>query len=78
AEKTVFKVQAYGWGKKTWIEDEILLGEIRDILAAGGRHVAYYPDNFWLNKPTLKKVKLAMSTKIYPFVPSTEFYTLIP
>ena len=77
-EKTVFKVQAYGWSRKTWVEDEILLGEIQDILAAGGRHVAYYPDNFWLNKPTLKKIKLAMSTKIYPFVPSTEFYPLIP
>lgn len=77
-EKTVFKVQAYDWSRKAWVEDEILLGEIGDILAAGGRHVAYYPDNFWLNKPTLRRIKLAMSTKIYPFVPSTEFYPLIP
>jgi biofilm PGA synthesis lipoprotein PgaB len=76
-EKTVFKVQAYGWSRKTWVEDEILLGEMRDILAEGGRHIAYYPDNFWLNKPTLERIKLAMSTKIYPFVPSTGFYPLI-
>jgi len=69
SEKTVFKVQAYDWSRNTWIEDGILLEEIRDILATGGRHIAYYPDNFLLDKPMAKKIRREMSTRIYPFIP---------
>lgn len=67
-EKTVFKVQAYDWQKKAWLHDGFLLEEIRDILASGGKHIAYYPDNFWVDEPCLKKIKLEMSTKKYPFM----------
>jgi len=69
SEKTVFKVQAYDWSRNTWIEDGILLEEIQDILATGGRHIAYYPDNFLLDKPMAKKIRREMSTRIYPFIP---------
>ena len=68
-EKTVFKLQAYDWGNKLWIEDDLLFHEMRDVLSSGGRHIAYYPDNFWLDKPGLKKIRLEMSTKTYPFMP---------
>lgn len=69
AEKTVFKVQAYDWGREAWLEDRLLLGEIRDVLASGGKHIAYYPDNFRINKPSLRKIRLEMSTRTYPFMP---------
>lgn len=68
-EKTVFKVQTYDWAKKAWLDDGIVLQEMRDILSSGGRHIAYYPDNFWENKPTLAKIKLEMSTRDFPFMP---------
>lgn len=68
-EKTVFKVQVYDWKRNTWIEDDLLLKEMRDILAQGGKHIAYYPDGVWKDKPTLKKIMLEMSTKSYPFMP---------
>lgn len=68
-DKTVFKVQAYDWSQKKWVKDSMLLREIRDILASGGKHLAYYPDNFWINKPSLAKIKLEMSTQTYPFMP---------
>jgi biofilm PGA synthesis lipoprotein PgaB len=68
-EKTVFKVQACDWGQERWVKDLMLLGEIRDILTSGGKHLAYYPDDFWSNKPSLKKIKLEMSTQTYPFMP---------
>jgi biofilm PGA synthesis lipoprotein PgaB len=68
SKKTVFKVQAYNWSRNNWIEDSVLLKEIRDILATGGRHIAYYPDNFLLDKPMAKKIRREMSTCIYPFI----------
>jgi biofilm PGA synthesis lipoprotein PgaB len=68
-EKTVFKVAAYDWSREKWVKDLMLLREMREILASGGRHLAYYPDEFWTNKPSLKKIRLEMSTQTYPFMP---------
>jgi biofilm PGA synthesis lipoprotein PgaB len=68
SKKTVFKVQAYNWRRNNWIKDITLLKEIRDILATGGRHIAYYPDNFLLDKPMAKNIRREMSTRIYPFI----------
>jgi biofilm PGA synthesis lipoprotein PgaB len=67
-KKTVFKLQAYNWRRDTWIKDRILLKEMREILITGGRHIAYYPDNFLLDKPMAKKIRREMSTCIYPFI----------
>jgi biofilm PGA synthesis lipoprotein PgaB len=67
-EKTIFKIQAYDWQKKTWLNDVFLLEELRDILSAGGRHIAYYPDDLWTDRPGLKVMKLEMSTQSYPFM----------
>lgn len=68
-EKTVFKIQAYDWERNTWVKDTVILREIRDILSAGGIHIAYYPDNLWEDKPALNTIKLEMSTQTYPFLP---------
>ena len=68
-EKTVFKIQAYDWIKEEWIKDRVLLEQMRDVLASGGRHLAYYPDNVWEDKPALNIIKLEMSSKTYPFIP---------
>lgn len=67
-EKTIFKIQAYDWQKKTWLNDVLLLEELRDILSAGGRHIAYYPDDLWVDRPRLKVIKLELSTQNYPFM----------
>ncbi len=67
-KKTVFKVQSYDWEKRSWINDRELLEELRDILVGGGRHIAYYPDNLWLDRPRLDVLKLEMSTESYPFL----------
>jgi biofilm PGA synthesis lipoprotein PgaB len=68
-EKTVFKIQTYNWRKEEWINDGILLQELRDVLSSGGKHLAYYPDNVYEDKPALHTIKLEMSTKTYPFIP---------
>lgn len=68
-EKTVFKLQAYDWRREVWIKEDDLLEEFRDILSSGGKHIAYYPDNFQQDKPALMKIRLEMSTKTYPYLP---------
>lgn len=67
-DKTVFKLQAYDWDEDDWIEDRRLLREMREILTSGGRHIAYYPDDYIINKPSLEVIKLEMSTRSYPFI----------
>jgi len=67
-EKTVFKVQSYDWQKKAWLNDSVILEELRDILASGGKHIAYYPDDLWIDRPKLGVIKLEMSTNSYPFI----------
>ncbi len=68
-ERSVFKVQSYDWKREKWLGDTVVLEEIRDLLSAGARHVAYYPDNPLLDRPGLRKIKLEMSTESYPFMP---------
>jgi biofilm PGA synthesis lipoprotein PgaB len=68
-EKTVFKIQTYDWNREEWISNRLLLRELREILSSGGRHLAYYPDNVWEDRPSLNTIKLEMSTKTYPFIP---------
>jgi biofilm PGA synthesis lipoprotein PgaB len=68
-EKTIFKLQSYNWKKEEWIDSRDLLSEMREILSTGGRHLAYYPDNVWEDRPLLDAIKLEMSTKTYPFMP---------
>lgn len=65
-EKTIFKLQTYNWETRRWLDDRLLLKEIRTLLAAGGRHVAYYPDNLWKNRPDLSTMALEMSTRNLP------------
>ena len=62
AEKTVFKLQTYDWHTKQWIAEKDLLEQMRIVLGAGIRHLAYYPDNFWEKKPDVNLTKLEMST----------------
>jgi len=68
-DKTIFKIQTYDRNRKDWIGDEALIEEMRDILSAGGRHLAYCPDDLWKDKPALNKIKLEMSTRTNPFLP---------
>ncbi|MCF8025046.1 MAG: poly-beta-1,6-N-acetyl-D-glucosamine N-deacetylase PgaB [Desulfobacteraceae bacterium] len=63
-QKTVFKLQAYDWEDEKWVSDKELLKEMRAVLGQGVRHIAYYPDNLWRDKPGLSPVKLEMSTRI--------------
>ena len=64
--KTIFKLQAYDWRTDEWIPKSELLKQMQAVLAAGIRHLAYYPDNFRIEKPDLDMIKLEMSTHSRP------------
>jgi biofilm PGA synthesis lipoprotein PgaB len=49
--RAIFKVQAYDWEKKSWIEEPTIREELSYLLALGARHVAYYPDGVTEDKP---------------------------
>lgn len=66
-DKTVFKVQAYDWNRRQWIPDSRLRDQLRILLAAGARHVAYYPDDFIDNRPDKKLLCNVIGTRDFPF-----------
>jgi poly-beta-1,6-N-acetyl-D-glucosamine N-deacetylase len=63
SDKMVFKLQTYDWQRKQWVDDDLLLRQMRTVLAEGIRHLAYYPDNFWEAKPDISVIQLEMSTR---------------
>jgi len=66
AKKTTFKLQSFGWSRNMWIKSEDLLNQMRTILASGGVHIAYYPDNVFMDEPKEKTVRLEMSLDNIP------------
>jgi len=50
-DRVVFKVQSYDWKRRRWLDDAGLRRELTWLLAAGARHVAYYPDNVFEDQP---------------------------
>lgn len=55
-EKVVFKIQSYDWREKSWLKEKTLQRELKFLLAQGVKHVGYYPDDLFINKPDFRKV----------------------
>ncbi|MDX8411105.1 MAG: poly-beta-1,6-N-acetyl-D-glucosamine N-deacetylase PgaB [Mariprofundaceae bacterium] len=68
-EKIVFIIQTYDWNNDMWVDDKLLLEEIKTVIATGGRFVAYYPDNFAHDRPRLSTIRVEMSTQDHPYLP---------
>lgn len=66
-EKTVFELQAYDWKNHRWIADARLMEWTRVLVGQGARHVAYYPDNFTVDRPGIHQVRKEYSTEIFLF-----------
>ena len=60
-DRVIFKVQAFDWAKKNWVEEKTLVAEISNLLALGARHVAYYPDGVIEDKPRRKDLATIIS-----------------
>jgi biofilm PGA synthesis lipoprotein PgaB len=51
-EKVIFKVQTYDWKNRRWLADHTIKQQLAYLEAGGGRHVAYYPDDVFNDKPS--------------------------
>ena len=63
ADRLVFKVQAYDWKTGTWLGDAALKDDLTFLLALGVRHVAYYPDNVYRNRPDADTIAAILSAR---------------
>lgn len=59
--QVVFKVQAYDWQRNSWLSSRSVTKDLRLLVSLGARHIAYYPDNVYLNKPEIEKISLMIS-----------------
>ena len=63
AARVVFKLQAYDWKGEKWVSDGAMKDDLTFLLSLGARHVAYYPDNVYQNKPDVDAVAVILSAK---------------
>jgi len=63
AARVVFKLQAYDWKTEKWISDQAMKDDLTFLLALGARHVAYYPDDVYRNKPDVDVVAVILSAR---------------
>jgi len=71
--KTVFKLQTYDWGSGEWKGEQEIRKQINHLLRNGARHIGYYPDNLYENKPDTKEIRKVMSLSTSPFTHSMLF-----
>jgi biofilm PGA synthesis lipoprotein PgaB len=61
--KVLFKLQAHDWKNKRWLSDTDLKDEMAFLLALGVRHIAYYPDNLFQNRPDPETISTVISAR---------------
>ena len=64
--KTVFKVQTYDWARKEWIPADVVNLWLRTLAAAGAWNLAYYPDDYTVDQPQLRVIRMMMSFRDFP------------
>jgi len=63
AARVVFKLQAYDWKGEKWVSDRAMKDDLTFLLSLGAKHVAYYPDDVYRNKPDVDTVAVILSAK---------------
>jgi len=66
-DKCIFKIQSYDWKTNTWIKEKKLKKGLRILVSSGAKHIAYYPDNVFADKPKIKHIVSITSAKFFPF-----------
>ncbi len=66
-KKTVFKIQTYDWRTRRWLDSRVLRKWLATLVAAGARHLGYYPDDYTVDQPRAHTIRRMMSTEDFPF-----------
>lgn len=65
--KVVFELQAQDWRSKHWIEPTVLREWMRTLTREGALNFAYYPDDFYNNKPDFQPAFEGISLAEFPY-----------
>ena len=66
-DRTLFVLQTVDWRQRAPIDGVRLEAQARRLVAAGARHLAWYPDDFVANLPPLGAAREAMSARSFPY-----------
>ncbi len=67
-ERTIFQLQTRDWDSGRPIPPERLQAHVRQLLAGGVRHLAWYPDDFIADHPPLAESRAAISARNFPYL----------
>lgn len=65
--RTVFELQTVDWRTGKPVSGKTLTAQVRMLVAAGANHIAWYPDDFVGDTPSLRYATEAMSARTYPY-----------
>ena len=66
-QHTLFELQTVDWRTGTPISGERLRAQVRSLQAQGVRHLAWYPDDFIGDHPSVEDARAAMSARDFPY-----------
>jgi len=66
-QHTLFELQTVDWRTGTPINGERLRAQVRRLQAQGVRHLAWYPDDFIGDHPSVEDARAAMSARDFPY-----------
>lgn len=64
---TIFELQTRDWRTGQAIPGQVLREQARTLVASGVRNLAWYPDDFIGNQPTLEDARAAFSARSFPY-----------
>lgn len=67
-ERTIFELQSTDWRIPRSVDPDLMEAQARLVLAAGGRHLAYYPDDFVRDRPPVDNARAIMSARSFPYI----------
>lgn len=67
-DRTIFELQATDWRVSRPVPDHAMEAQARRVLALGGRHLAYYPDDFLKDRPPLESARAVISARAFPYL----------
>lgn len=67
-DRTIFELQATDWRVSRPVPVDAMEAQARRVLALGGRHLAYYPDDFLKDRPPLESARAVMSARAFPYL----------